>query len=82
MQGEEKVDFVTIKSEELAFGKNNFLEIAHKKAVSEKGENEFVSISRGFTNPAGMKRFKSSVSMPVDMAEKAAKLLGEIAKKG
>lgn len=80
MEGE-KVDFVTIKSEEMSFGKNNFLEIAHKKAVSEKGENEFVSISRGFMNPAGEKRFKSSVSMPVDLAEKVAEALGKVVKK-
>jgi len=79
MEGE-KVEFVTIKSEELTFGKNNFLEIAHKKAVSEKGENEFVSISRGFMNPAGEKRFKSSVSMPVDTANKVAEALGKVIK--
>lgn len=77
--GQEKVEFVTIRAEELPFGKNNFLEIAHKKAVSERGENEFVSVSRGFMTQTGQKRFRSSVSMPVDMAGKAADLLKNIA---
>jgi hypothetical protein len=29
-------------------------------------------------NPAGEKRFKSSVSMPVDLAEKVAGALGKV----
>jgi len=75
---EEKVEFQTIKSEELAFGKNNFLEIARKKAISERGENEFVSISRGFVNQTGEKRFKTSVSMPLDLVEKAVEALKKV----
>jgi len=79
--GAEKVEFVTIKAEELPFGRNNFLEIAHKKAVSERGENEFVSVSRGFITPAGQKRFRSSVSMPPDLADKVADALKRIVTK-
>ncbi|MCK4555312.1 MAG: hypothetical protein KAJ91_01780 [Candidatus Aenigmarchaeota archaeon] len=60
------VDFQTVKSEEIAFGNNNFLEIARKKAVTESGENEFISISRGFYTPEKEKRFKKSIAVPVE----------------
>ncbi|MHA2063912.1 MAG: hypothetical protein ACXABY_05955 [Candidatus Thorarchaeota archaeon] len=60
----DRVEFETVKQEEMKFGKNNFLEIARKKAVSEEGENEFVSISRGFFLPDGSKRFKKSLAIP------------------
>jgi len=60
------VQFETIKAEEVKFGKNNFLEIARKKAVTEEGENEFISISRGFFSPDGTKRFRRSLAMPDD----------------
>lgn len=60
------VQFETIKAEEVKFGKNNFLEIARKKATSEQGENEFIAISRGFFLPDGTKRFKRSIAIPDD----------------
>jgi hypothetical protein len=62
------VEFQTIKAEEIKFGKNNFLEIARKKAVVEEGENEFIAISRGFFLPDGTKRFKKSIALPDDAA--------------
>ena len=58
------VEFQTLKAEEIKFGKNNFLEIARKKAVAEEGENEFIAISRGFFLPDGSKRFKKSLAIP------------------
>ncbi len=58
------VEFQTVKSEEVKFGKNNFLEVARKKAVVEDGENEFIAISRGFFLPDGTKRFKKSLAIP------------------
>jgi hypothetical protein len=58
------VEFQTLKAEEVKFGKNNFLEIARKKAVTEEGENEFIAISRGFFLPDGTKRFKKSIAIP------------------
>jgi hypothetical protein len=58
------VEFQTVKSEEVKFGKNNFLEIARKKAIAEEGENEFIAISRGFFLPDGTKRFKKSLAIP------------------
>jgi hypothetical protein len=60
------VTFETIKAEEVKFGKNNFLEIARKKATSEQGENEFIAISRGFFLPDGTKKFKRSIAIPDD----------------
>jgi len=60
------VSFETIKSEEIKFGNNNFLEIARKKAVTEEGENTFISISRGFITPTGEKRYRKSFTVPLD----------------
>jgi hypothetical protein len=58
------VEFQTVKAEEIKFGKNNFLEVARKKAVADEGENEFIAISRGFFLPDGTKRFKKSLALP------------------
>lgn len=64
------VEFQTLKAEEVKFGKNNFLEIARKKAVTEEGENEFIAVSRGFFLPDGTKRFKKSIAIPDEDAVK------------
>ncbi|MBU0899028.1 MAG: hypothetical protein KKB03_01590 [Nanoarchaeota archaeon] len=64
------VEFQTVKAEEVKFGKNNFLEIARKKAVTDEGENEFLAISRGFFLPDGTKRFKKSLAIPDEKAIK------------
>jgi len=58
------VQFETLKAEEVKFGKNNFLEVARKKAVTDDGENEFIAITRGFFAPDGSKRFKRSLAIP------------------
>jgi len=60
------VSFETIKSEEIKFGNNNFIEVARKKARTEDGENTFISLSRGFITPKGEKRYKKSFTVPVD----------------
>lgn len=60
------VQFETIKSEEIKFGNSNFLEIARKKAISEDGENTFISISRGFLTMNGEKRYRKSFAIPLD----------------
>ncbi len=61
-----KVDFITIKAEKIPFGRNNFIEVARKKAVTGDGENEFISLSRGYYLPDGTERFKKSVTIPDD----------------
>ncbi len=60
------VTFETIKSEEIKFGNNNFLEVARKKAIADDGENTFISISRGFITPTGEKRYRKSFTVPLD----------------
>jgi len=61
-----KVDFVTINAEKIPFGRNNFIEVARKKAITDDGENEFISLSRGYYLPDGTERFKKSVTIPDD----------------
>ena len=63
-ENKRKVEFITISAEKVNFGKNNFIEIARKKAVSEDGENEFISITRGYYLPDGTERFKKSITIP------------------
>jgi len=59
------VDFETIKSEEFKFGNSSFIEVARKKAITPKGENEFISISRGFYMLNNQKRYNKSFSIPI-----------------
>ena len=59
-----EAQFETIKDEKKNFGKNNFIEVARKKIKSETGENEFISISRGYYLPSGEARYKKSVTVP------------------
>ena len=61
-----KVEFETISAEKKNFGKNNFLEVARKKAVTDDGVNEFISVSRGYYLPDGSERFKKSITIPDD----------------
>ena len=60
------VEFETIESTEVKFGNNNFIEIGKKKAITEEGENQFISLSRGFFTPDGEKRYKKNFSLPND----------------
>ena len=60
------VEFETIKHERVNFGRNNFLEVARKKAITSDGVNEFISVSRGYFLPDGSARFKKSLTIPDD----------------
>jgi hypothetical protein len=71
-----RVEFQTIKAEEIKFGRNSFIEVARKIAKTDEGENEFVSISKGFYTPDGGKRFRDSLSLP-----KEPEVIAEIADK-
>jgi len=71
-----RVEFETIKAEEIKFGRNSFIEVARKVAKTEEGENEFVSISKGFYTPDGAKKFRTSVALP-----KEPEVLADIADK-
>ena len=65
-RGEKMVEFETLQSDEIKFGNNNFIEVARKKAISESGENVFISISRGFITPDGDKRYRKSFTVPLE----------------
>jgi hypothetical protein len=56
-------EYSTLKAQEYKYG-NNFIEIARKKIE----DAEFISISKGFYNKAGEKRYKNAVGFP-DEAE-------------
>jgi len=71
-----RVEFQTIKAEEVKFVRNSFIEIARKIAKTEEGENEFVSLSKGFYTPDGGKRFRDSLALP-----KEPEVVAEIADK-
>lgn len=58
------VEFETISAEKIPFGKNNFIEVARKRAVSKDGETEFLSISRGYVLRDGSERYKRSLTIP------------------
>lgn len=61
------VDFETIEFKNIPFGKNNFIEIARKRAVlGNGGQTEFISISRGYFTSNDEKRYKNSVTIPLD----------------
>jgi len=73
------VEFETITAEEIEFGRNNFIEVARKKAVGDDGEREFISLSRGYHLPDGTKKWKASITLP-DEEEKREKI-AELIKK-
>ena len=58
------VEFETIRAEKINFGRNNFIEIARKKAIADNGTNEFISLSRGYYLPDESERFKKSLTIP------------------
>ena len=60
------VEFETLGAEKKAFGRNNFIEIARKRAKTDDGESEFISVSRGYYLPDGSERFKKSLTIPDD----------------
>ena len=61
-----EMQFETIKSEKVNFGRNNFLEVARKRAKTSDGTNEFISVSRGYYLPDKSERFKRSLTIPDD----------------
>ncbi len=64
MEGIYTVEFETIQTKEVKFGNNKFLEVARKVAKTPEGQNEFISISKGFIAPTGQKRFKNALGFP------------------
>ncbi|MDY6770823.1 MAG: hypothetical protein SV186_02570 [Candidatus Nanohaloarchaea archaeon] len=58
------VEFETVRSDEVEFGDGEFIEVAVKRAVSGEGEDQFISLTRGYVNEEGDKRYKSNFSIP------------------
>lgn len=63
---DDSVQFETIRSEKISFGRNNFLEVARKRARMADGVNEFISLSRGYYLSDKTERFKRSLTIPDD----------------
>jgi hypothetical protein len=74
------VEFETVDAKEVKFGKNNFIEVAEKKLVSDNDQRTFISISRGYYLPDGSKRWKSSITLPdeKEKRQQIAKYLSEL----
>ena len=74
------VEFETLKAEEVKFGKNNFIEVSKRRAVTPVGENEFIAVSRGYFLPDGTKRWRASIAMPIEKEkrEKIAELIKKL----
>lgn len=74
------VEFETLKSKEVKFGKNSFIEISKRMVKTPVGENEFIAISRGYYMPDGTKRWRASIALPgeKDKREKIAEFLKSI----
>ena len=60
------VEFKTLKSKEVKFGKNSFIEISKRKVITPVGENEFIALSRGYYFPDKSKRWRASIALPYE----------------
>lgn len=60
------MEFETLKSKEVRFGKNNFIEISKRQVKTPLDENEFYAISRGYYLPDGTKRWRASIALPTE----------------
>jgi len=76
------VEFETLKSKEVKFGKNSFIEISKRRVKTPIGENEFIAISRGYYLPDNTKRWRASIALPneKDKREKIADLIKSLDK--
>ena len=73
------VEFEVIAAEDIKYGNRNFIEVALKRV---EGGNEFVSVSKGFIDPAGNKRFRGGLGIQLGIAEQVAEKIKEMAKAG
>jgi hypothetical protein len=58
------VKFKTLKSKEIKFGRNSFIEISKRRVFTPLGEKDFVAVSRGYYMPDGTIRWRSSITLP------------------
>ena len=71
------IEFKTLKSKEVKFGRNSFIEISKRMVITPIGKNEFFAISRGYYLPDEIKRWRASIALPneKDKREKIADLI-------
>lgn len=71
------VEFKTLKSKEVKFGKNSFIEISKRRVITPVGENEFIALSRGYYLPDETKRWRASIALPneKDKREEIAEII-------
>ncbi|MBM3308930.1 MAG: hypothetical protein FJY77_01625 [Candidatus Altiarchaeales archaeon] len=58
------MEYETIVSEYVDYGKNKFLEVSRKKVLPD--EVEFLNISKGYYTPNGQKRYQNAIGFPLD----------------
>ena len=58
------VEFETIRSERIDFGRNDFIEVARKRAVDTGTSTEFISLSRGYYTQDNTPRFRKAFTVP------------------
>jgi len=68
---DDSVQFETIRSEKISFGRNNFLEVARRRVRTADGVNEVISLSRGYYLPEKTERFKRSLTIQDDVEIRA-----------
>jgi len=59
-------EYSVIKEEIKNFGKNGYIEVAFKKVVDGNDGREFITITRGYINPEGARRWVRYVTLPAD----------------
>jgi len=77
----EELRFESVKQETIDFGANNFLEISRNRVVSDRGENEFISLKRGFyaINSEGEpeKRYRKNKNITIPDTEEVKNFIVE-----
>lgn len=58
------VEYQTIASEYIDYGRNKFLEVSKKRILPD--ETIFLNISKGYYTPEGEKRYQRSIGFPDD----------------
>jgi len=58
------MEYETIISEDIKYGRNKFLEVSRKKTLPEG--IEFLNVSKGYFTPDGQKRYQNAVGFPLD----------------
>jgi hypothetical protein len=60
------MDYETLKSEYVNYGRNKFIEISKKRVTSENAV--FLNISKGYYTPDGDKRYHRGIGFPPEDA--------------